>query len=267
MLNKKDCIVVIPVYKTLEVNEKRAIKQAIDMTPGIDKVFIMPNSFIIDESFTDFEDILIERFEDYFFADILGYNRLMLNVNFYKRFNNYRYMLIHQTDAFLFSPDLQDWCDKNYDYIGAPWLCPDRIKKAKLYKIILSICPWIYSPFKQRLVKRYNNVGNGGLSLRKIETFIKILESFKMEKVLNTYFEKMVSDTFYNEDIFWSFEGRRLYKKFRKPDWREAMHFAVEFEPSFAFNQMNKRLPFGCHAIFVHEPEFWKEYIPFIYPE
>ena len=79
---------------------------------------------------------------------------------------------------------------------------------------------------------------------------------------MKTYFEGMLSDTLYNEDIFWSFEGPRLYKKFRKPDWREAMYFAVEFHPSFAYNEMDSQLPFGCHAPKDHEPEFWKNYIP-----
>ncbi|SCD21348.1 GT_2_WfgS_like [Proteiniphilum saccharofermentans] len=234
------------------------------MTQGIDKVFVMPENFVIDESFSGFADIPVERFPDYFFTSISGYNRLMLDVDFYRRFSGYKYMLIHQTDAFLFKPDLQYWCSKNYDYIGAPWLAPRKIKKAELYAFVLAVCPWIYSDSKRRSVKLYNNIGNGGLSLRKIGTFIKILESAKVQMILNTYLEKQVSGTLYNEDIFWSFEGRRLYKKFNKPDWREAMYFSTELHPSFAYNLMHKQLPFGCHAPFVYEPEFWKDHIPFV---
>lgn len=268
MSNKKNCIVVIPVYKTLDIHDKIAINRAIDMTPDIDKVFIMPESFVTDKSFSDFENLPVERFNDRFFAGILGYNRLMLTLNFYKRFIDYKYMLIHQTDAFLFKSDLQYWCDKNYDYIGAPWLSPHKLKKAILYSFLLNVCPWVYSHHKRRMIKHYNNVGNGGLSLRKIETFIRILESGNTQNILNTYLEKQVSkDSIYNEDVFWGLEGPRLYRKFRKPHWREAIYFSLEMYPSFGYNLMDQQLPFGCHAPFVHETEFWKDHLPFIKPE
>lgn len=234
------------------------------MTPGMDKAFIMPDNFDVDESFTGFIDIPDERFHNSFFASISGYNRLMLDIDFYKRFREYKYILIHQTDAFLFKPDLQYWCDKNYDYIGAPWLKPHKLKKQKLYTFVLAIFPWIYSSHKRRLVRHYNNVGNGGLSLRKIDTFIKVLESARAATILKIYFERMSSDTLYNEDLFWSLDAARLYKNFSKPGWREAMCFAVEFQPSFTYELMDKQLPFGCHSPLIHEPEFWKNHIPFV---
>ena len=63
MFNVKDCIIIIPVYKSLEVNDRIAIKQAINMTPGVDKAFIMPDNLAIDESFSEFSNFSIERFE------------------------------------------------------------------------------------------------------------------------------------------------------------------------------------------------------------
>ncbi|MDD3511336.1 MAG: DUF5672 family protein, partial [Fermentimonas sp.] len=130
MFNVKDCVIIIPVYKSLEVNDRIAIKQAINMTPGVDKTFIMPDNLPIDESFSEFSNFSVERFENHYFTGKMSYNRLMLSINFYKRFIDYKYMLIHQTDVFLFKPDLQYWCNKNYDYIGAPWLRPHKINKA-----------------------------------------------------------------------------------------------------------------------------------------
>lgn len=264
MSSKKDCITIIPVYKALEVNDIIAIRQAINMTLGIDVVFIMPESFITDESFIDFVNIPIERFEDSFFANILGYNRLMLNVDFYRRFSDYKYMLVHQTDAFLFKPELQYWCDKDYDYIGAPWLKPHKLKKAKFHSFLLNVCPWIFSHQRKMQIRYYNNVGNGGLSLRKIETFINILESENTQSTLSIYLANQISGIVaYNEDIFWGLEGPMLHNNFKKPDWHEAMYFALEKCPTYAYNLMNKQLPFGCHAPLTHEFEFWQDYIPF----
>lgn len=267
MLDKKECIVLIPVYESLGVDDRITIKQAIDMTPGIDKAFIMPRSFIMDESFNDFENFRVERFHDDFFADIIGYNRLMLDADFYRCFSGYSYMLIHQLDVFLFKPDLQYWCSKNYDYIGAPWLRPHKIKKAKFYLSVANKCPWMFSARLRKRIEHYNNVGNGGLSLRKIESFVKILESAGTFDILNSYLKKQASrDSSYNEDVFWSLEGPRLHENFSKPGWREAIYFSVENYPSYAWGLMNKQLPFGCHKPRVHEPGFWKEFIPFINP-
>ena len=60
-------------------------------------------------------------FNDTYFESIYGYNQLMLNVEFYEAFSK-KYILIYQTDAFIFKDDLNYWCEKDYDYIGAPWI-------------------------------------------------------------------------------------------------------------------------------------------------
>lgn len=266
MFNVKDCVIIIPVYKSLEVNDRIAIKQAIKMTPGVDKTFIMPDNLPIDESFTEFSDFLVERFENHYFTSKMSYNRLMLSINFYKRFIDYKYMLIHQTDVFLFKPDLQYWCNKNYDYIGAPWLRPHKINKAKIYSQVINAFPGIFSHRLKNRVKHYNNVGNGGLSLRKIDSFVRILESAETKPILNFYLERQLSKgSLYNEDVFWSIEGPNLYEKFTKPSWSEACFFSLENYPSFAYHKvMKKQLPFGCHAPLVHDPIFWRNHIPYI---
>jgi hypothetical protein len=64
----------------------------------------------------------IESFPDENFRDISCYNRMLLNDEFYARFAEYEYALIHQLDAFVFSDRLLEWCKLGYDYIGAPWL-------------------------------------------------------------------------------------------------------------------------------------------------
>lgn len=102
--------------------------------------------------------------------------------------------------------------------------------------------------------------------MRKIDTFIKILESDKTQPILNLYLEEeLKKGTLYNEDVFWSIEGPQLYEKFSKPSWREACYFSLENYPSFAYNKiMKKQLPFGCHAPLVHEPHFWQNHIPYM---
>ena len=268
MTDKNECIVLIPVYKRLEFNDRETLFRLLEMTSNIDKVFILPENFMMDDSFNGFEEVSVERFENAFFADIIGYNRLMLDVNFYRRFSSYKYMLIHQLDVFLFKSELLYWCRKNYDYIGAPWLRAHKIKMAKFFLPIINRCPWVCTKRLKNRLEHYNNVGNGGLSLRRIETFVKILESPNSSPTLNNYLKKQTSkNSSFNEDMFWSLEGPRLYQGFQKPYWQEAIHFSIENNPSFAYAWMNNQLPSGCHKPLSHQPEFWKDHISFVNPE
>lgn len=50
----------------------------------------------------------------------------MLTKEFYLRFRQWEYLLIYQLDAYVFQDELMDWCNKGYDYIGAPFLKLNR---------------------------------------------------------------------------------------------------------------------------------------------
>lgn len=254
----KQCVVVFPVYKTLNEIEYSCFKQAVLMTNGYKKVFVAPSSFKLNDSYRDLIDLEIIRFPDSFFSGIEGYNRLMLSDIFYRSFSDYEYILIHQSDAYLFRPDLKHWCDMGYDYVGAPWFKPHKLKKTKLYNFIFKYLPFLSSPKATRRHSLYNNVGNGGLSLRKIDTFAKVL-NIATPEVLSMYKEN--KETNYNEDVFWGVEAPQIYKGFRKPDWREALKFSFEEYPIVAYEKNNRELPFGCHAFEVHERDFWKQFI------
>lgn len=59
-------------------------------------------------------------FDEDCFETIASYNRLLLSVEFYETFKQYEYILIYQLDAYVFRDELEFWCNKGYDYIGAP---------------------------------------------------------------------------------------------------------------------------------------------------
>jgi hypothetical protein len=44
----------------------------------------------------------------------------MLSIDFYKRFRDYKFILIYQLDAYVFRDELEYWCEQDYDFIGAP---------------------------------------------------------------------------------------------------------------------------------------------------
>lgn len=256
----RQCIVILPVYKSLDVDEQMSLLQAIEMTPNFQKKFVAPISFVLDDSYAAFSSIEIEYFEDSFFSNIQGYNKLMLDVEFYKRFISYKYILIHQMDAYLFKPNLKYWCDRDYDYIGAPWYEPRKLSKYNLYKFIFSYLKLFFNKKKLLRWKHFNNVGNGGLSLRKVEAFIDVLTKVDKE-LLDKY--RIKNDNFFNEDIFWSLEAPSINENFCIPQWNEALNFSIENLPLEAYKALGENLPFGCHAYKQCNPDFWKEFIPY----
>ena len=62
--------------------------------------------------------------------------------------------MIYQLDCLVFSDKLLEWCELDYDYIGAP----------------LPVS-------KSDPDKGLSRAGNGGLSLRKAKSFLKVLDS------------------------------------------------------------------------------------------
>ena len=170
------------------------------------------------------QDYKMKIFPKKFFT-YQGFNKLLKSQEFYSSFRDFEYMLIYHTDCLLFKDNLSDFCDKNYDYIGAP-IFDDYTSKKVIFKF----------------------VGNGGLSLRKISSAIKVLENKKTpikklkwfiphflnlpKKLFNKFILKtddpISSLLSRNEDIFWSCEAIKLYPSFKIASLEEACKFSIE---------------------------------------
>jgi hypothetical protein len=200
-----------------------------------------------------------------YFLGISGYNKLMLSKTFYESFNK-KYILIYQTDCYIFRDELLYWCNKNYDYIGAPWLRSNKknpiLKKIWDYNIYYFLTLINYKEnYKWQKNKSllYNMVGNGGLSLRKREKFIDIL--IKLKDVIEVYLKPENESQFYAEDVFFSIEPKRNKLKFSIADYKTACGFSVESKPEKAISINHNKLPFGCHRWNKESYDFWKKYI------
>ena len=258
-MKEKKCIVVIPVYTSLKKREQYVIQNAIETLTNFDVVFICPRSFLIAETYDAFSGTPFIRFDDKYFASKDSYNLLMLLPDFYQTFQDYEYILIHQTDAFVFRNELQKWCDDGYDYVGATWYRPQKLKARRYRMFMGTYFSFLYKPQRALDYVKDNNVGNGGLSLRKVSTFIQVLNTAKIQPVLEKY--RTLAGGIYNEDIFWAIEVPRINKAFKKPTWNEALKFAIETAPIEAYKEIGNQLPFGCHAFEVYEPLFWNQFI------
>ena len=265
-------IIVIPVYKSkLQEEEIISLRQTFRILKVYPFALVCPEGLDV----TDYRkwaieegiDMHEEMFAPEFFNGIGGYNRMLMSACFYERFAEYEYMLVCQTDAYVFRDELRMWCDRGYDYIGAP----------------------LFGDFwKDDILDKTARVGNGGFSLRRIQAFLDYFKGerhvFKMNDIAKRISLRKKPYTRwlvwilmalgwrnkpcvvakrwkYNEDIFWSEVLDGSNYAMCKPVVSEAMLFAFERFPSECY-EITGQLPFGCHAWKKYQYEtFWNRFI------
>lgn len=226
MKEKEEVVIVIPIYREkITPLEQVSLTQVINILGEYDICFIIPQSLKWESEYK----IRIEKFADNFFTSRKAYNRLLLSVEFYKRFENYEYILIYQLDAFVFSNQLKYFCNLKYDYIGAPWICGMQ------YYLNKKNCIW--------------HVGNGGFSLRRVSSCIKLI---------CTNYELVDVCSKLNEDLFFAM-GNSI--SFKVAPIEVALTFAFERQVEKCYLMNKQKLPFGCHAWERYDFKFWKPFI------
>jgi hypothetical protein len=248
-------IIVIPVYKDqLLETEMVSLLQCIKILGNHTICLVAPESLDLSAYDVTGQQVRVERFDAEYFKNISGYNRLLLSLEFYSRFSAFEYMLIYQLDCYVFRDELLFWCEKGYDYIGAPWLFFDKANMTFKENLKLVVKQAYYKYFKKDVqgFQLYHNVGNGGFSLRNIKKFRSVLASGR------TFQEFYGNDTksLGNEDVFWSFAAPGI----KKPDYKTASKFALDMNVNIGLRYNNGKLPFGCHA-WPKKMQYWKDYI------
>lgn len=236
-MNEELITVVIPLYKTvLSKTEQMSLKQCLHVLGKYKLVFAQPEN--LDSSKLTANKIQVEKFPDHYFKSVFGYNSLMLSSVFYERFSDSKYILIYQLDAFVFKDELIEWCNKGYDYIGAPWIASPDTTIKKLTNIFAS-------QNKKERQKIFFKVGNGGFSLRNVAKSITIAR--ELSNLVKENLQRDEDDFYIMEDVFWSIMVPEYYPDFKIPHYKEALGFAMDRKPNLAL-EMHKELPFGCHG-------------------
>jgi hypothetical protein len=238
----KKVIVLIPIYKDqLDPLERYSLDHSLEVLSGREVIFIGATNLDRQYYLKYYIKIPHLAFEPPYFQTIVGYNQLFLSPSFYKRWNRYDFILILQTDAIVLRDDLDFWCEQPFDYVGAPW--PDG------YELLVNL-----GRFEGDNGKRVRvTVGNGGLSLRRVQKCIALLEEFP-EAV------GMFDQTGSSEDLFFSVMAS-LSNDFVVPNEVTASRFSLELKPSYYFAVNGGQLPMGGHAWWKYEPEFWRPHL------
>lgn len=252
---KSKCI-IIPIYKEkISEFEIKSLLQCFHILGKHNIFFITYKE--LDTSFYSYildRDLSYKYFDKSYFNNISGYNKLMLSKKFYECFINYDYMLIYQLDCYVFRDDLDFWCEQNYDYIGAPWLFEEYYKLPRLkrkYVYLKNKYNLFINPYKLKKEDIYLKVGNGGFSLRKINSFLNALNNKYLD-----LFKSNDATSLYNEDVFWSLIAEGI----TKPDFILSCDFSLDPGAPRGYYLNNNNLPFGCHA-WDRNKNFWNKFI------
>lgn len=254
--------VVIPIYKnTLNELEETSLRQTFKTLKNHHFSIVCPEGLDIQPILSVDETIKPEiiRFSEQYFKSIEGYNSLMLSDEFYEKFLESKYILICQTDVMVIKDELEHWCSKNYDYIGAPWIGKKQsllkkyiVKASNAFKKIIGKKPKGY----EHLFK----VGNGGFSLRNVKKHYQITNQNK--ELIQYYIKNKEPQNYHIEDVFFSFKGAELLPGFTIPNYIEGLKFAIDRKPKIALKLNNNNLPFAIHGF--DKPkvrDFWRPII------
>ena len=270
-LDSNSVAVVVPGYNRAHFtpDEEISFRHLEHFLGRYDKFLVVPQSLGIERP-----GFHVQRFSDSYFGSAIANAKLMLSPTFYQSFRKYRYILIYQLDALVFSDRLLEWCATDLDYVGAPWLqCADS--------------PWVGTP----------RVGNGGFSLRKVSSFLRVLASERYWIDPEVYWQTISSgkpwyarcvhlprkwfkhikrfngvkreveqwhlrpDGTKNEDHFWSDEAVQYDSHFKVAPFDVGLRFAFEVVPRQCFELNNHNLPFGCHAWPRYDRTFWEPHL------
>ena len=269
--NLSPCI-VIPIYKdfdNLDDSEIISLNQNLTILGNYPIIFIGPvtinwSKYLIICSAKKVSNVEVKIFDKYFFLGIQGYNNLLVNYKFYSSFKKYTHILISQLDAYVFRDELLYWCKHDFDYIGAPWFEDFHNASADA---------------------NFIGVGNGGFSLRKVSSFIKVLKKIRTLSFLIKFhrkfkLKKLVSKTAFlrlfrynenafkvsefgniNEDFFWGMMIPKTFRFYNTAPYEDALRFSFEVNPKYLFELNNRQLPFGCHAWSKYDKSFFEPYI------
>ncbi len=259
--HKKCAVLIIAYSNTPSISELASFEQCVKILGNHPLILVCPHSLdvtkYLEVSQRYAKQLQLAPFHDAYFTSVKSYNRLMLSIEFYEAFVEHKYILLYQLDAWVFKDELEYWCNKQYDYIGAPWFegHDTATEKSPLLPV----------------------AGNGGFSLRKVQSILKLLSqriSYEHTKISANHeqetptkaYKKMTVMSFFmkthaNEDTLFVEYGPKLDSNFMVASPQESIAFSFEVNAPVLYKMNNNTLPFGCHAFEKYDWDFWKDKI------
>ena len=220
------CAVIIPVYKDVDKLtkfEEKSIERTVQVLGGKYEIILLCGKSLKCDTYSEKfgYDFSFCKCSDEFFMSQKSYSDLCEKYELYDVFSMYEYILICQTDAWVFEDRLEYFMGLGYDYIGAIHMLKSSGKGAR--------------------------VGNGGFSLRKPAKFSEVCKKTDFNQFKYTLYE----------DCAFSI---RLKREFNIAPVEVAFEFGWQEQPRVAY-ELTGKLPMGCHNPMKNNWNFWREHI------
>jgi hypothetical protein len=259
-LPRERLTVAVPIYRAgLDADEEVSLASTFRALGGHHLVMVKPEGLDTSALEARFPFAGAEAFAPEFFRSVAGYNRLLLSAPFYDRFRASEYLLVCQLDVFVFRDDLAGWVARGHDYVGAPWLSGSAASlalhwlKFRASRLLPGAAGRIH-PYELR-----GQVGNGGFSLRRVETHRRLAAALA-DRI--AHYLASEGTHHFHEDVFWSLEPARQGLPHRRPSADEALAFAFDVNPAAAFRRAGGRLPMAAHGWYKgRHRAFWAPHV------
>ncbi len=241
--------IVIPTHKEiLSEMETKNIDHCVKVFPNLDKYIVTPRAGI---DMTYYEKNWGEYIRALPFAPWEGtfdsYQTMCLSADFYSMFSEYDYILIHHTDAVVFGTeqDLFEYAEAGYDYYGAPLTA--------LNPVGIAVSRHSFPAREIDFVKKHLGlmkpliVGNGGFTLRKIDSTVRLLK--KYDKKIQRWFPAVYDDIV----LSWLAQYDMDYQAC-------PVEMATRFSVDCVFDEKLVGQLFAVHGKFVLDREFWERH-------
>ncbi len=264
-------VVVIPIHKPDPTkNELASFAQCYKIL-GMHPIRVVAPQELDTNAYTktvpDAEFLFIDKI---WLSSVEQYNKLKISLYFYNLFKDYEYLLTYELDAWVFRDELLYWCDKGYDYIGAPWF------EGYTYTGSNKMVVGANSGFSLRSISATHKIVNRIQKLNMLRglwfkyRIQSIFSFYRFIKIFGFYFsiksttkidQILLAHIYYNEDFILTSIVPQVFRDYKVVPEKEAIEFSFEVNPLLLFQLTGSRLPFGCHAWERYDVHFWKQYI------
>ena len=169
-------VVATPIWRERPNDQEAAFLGYTDSTNASNTRWLFaPKSLDVSFYRRLFPDWRIHHFPDAAFASVTAYSMWLTAPDFYRAIQDFEYVTICQLDAVLLK-DVSHINMSGIDYIGAPWDPPIRILVLGTRIYVASNHGDSQGLWLTRHLGRPLGVGNGGLSIRRVEAHIRATE-------------------------------------------------------------------------------------------
>ena len=241
-----------------------------------DKILVCPRGMATDEYTALLPGLRIFPVDPKWMSSYIAYNDLKSSPLIFAALQDeYRFLLCHEPDVFVFRDEVEQWCDTGFDYIGAPWFSGRPIYPDDAHIIGVG-----NSGFSLRNNDaQYGRTGSWSCSRarascgpstrsftrrsarRRADGGAQVARDRQQRQVPVPGAVSRWRNKIEHEDLFWTQQMARVLPWFKVADEDTAMRFSFEVLPHKLYEMTGHQLPFGCHGWFKFGLEFWRPFI------